>query len=184
MKIVYENENGERIPTDCRIENDMLIVSTNSKKFKPKDGDVVVSGSFVFIYNDRSTAGTYYYCGMILNSHKTLFPDGGRHGHVTQLRPATEEEKKLLFDKIDQEGFTWDAEKKVLIKKEWKPKRCECYCYPVFLYDKVEFKPETFVNLNTPIDITLCDKGWVFRTEKECDMFCDKLNKAINPIKP
>lgn len=28
------------------------------------------------------------------------------------------------------------------------------------------------------------DKGWVFPTKEECQSFCDKLNQAINQIKP
>lgn len=182
MKIVYENENGERIPTDCRIENGMIIVSAKFKDFNPKDGDVVVSGSFVFIYNDWMTAEAYYYVGMNLTSHKTLFPDGGHFGYVNQLRPATEEEKKQLFDKIESEGYEWLADEKKLVKKKWKPSMYDPYYIP--FYESCEFIPIRTNWGGTNKDNIRYNKGLCFKTKEECQKFCDKLNEVINSIKP
>lgn len=67
---------------------------------------------------------------------------------------------------------------------KWKPKfgdtyfrpnfnTCMFICYNgIYRYDTMRYIKD-FV-----------DKGWVFRTKKECQEFCNRLNDAINSIKP
>ena len=33
-------------------------------------------------------------------------------------------------------------------------------------------------------DKDIIDAGWVFKTEKECQEFCNRLNEAISSVKP
>lgn len=169
---------------DATIEMvDGVMVVSPIEKYVPKDGDVVVNGRFIFIYNDWLTAEAYYYCGMNLITSKILFPDGGHFGYVNQLRPATEEEKKLLFDKIDEEGYEWLADKRELIQKRWKPKFNEEYFVPSFtIADR--FSPCIFTFINHELDYDYISRGWAFPNEDKCQQFCDKLNQAINSIKP
>ena len=167
---------------DATIEMvDGVIVVSPIEKYVPKDGDVVVNGRFIFIYNDWMTAEAYYYCGINLITSKTLFPDGGHFEYVNQLRPATEEEKKLLFDKIAEEGYEFDFEKKELIKLNWKPMAGQGYYIPAIC--NAQFKAAKEDWSDDAMDVLYFNKGWVFRTKEECQEFCDKLNQAINQVK-
>lgn len=172
---------------DATIEMvDGVMVVSPKNVYVPKDGDVVVNGRFIFIYNDWLTAEAYYYCGMNLTTSKTLFPDGGHFGYVNQLRPATEEEKKLLFDKLKEEGYEFDFEKKELVKLKWKPKTGEIYYYPSMKPQKgrITSYPKKETNTELHFDKEIINTGWVFKTKEECQKFCDKLNEVINSIKP
>ena len=167
---------------DAKIEMvDGVMVVSPKNVYVPKDGDVVVNGRFIFIYNDWLTAEAYYYCGMNFTTSNVLFPDGGHFGYVNQLRPATEEEKKLLFDKIDEEGFTWDADKKELVKKKWMPNAFESFYRPTCTFGRFESYLD---EVRSVVSKAYINKGWVFRTEEECKKFCDKLNQVISNIKP
>ena len=100
---------------------------------------------------------------------------------VVVERLATEEEKQQLFDRLKEEGWEWDAEKKELVKLKWKPKYDDNY-WSVSLKG-VEFMPLEHFWQNSEIGNKRLGKGWVFRTKEECQAFCDKLNEAINSVK-
>ena len=38
--------------------------------------------------------------------------------------------------------------------------------------------------LNKGRDKEILEKGWVFKTKEECQVFCNRLNNAINSVKP
>lgn len=103
---------------------------------------------------------------------------------ATWVRHATEEEKQKLFDKLSEKGLAWDAERKELVKIKWKPKVGDTYFRPDF--NKCRFLSYTgVVRYNTMMYIKAhIDKGWCFKTEQECQEFCNRLNDAINQVKP
>ena len=82
-----------------------------------KDGDVLATSAGAFIYNGNSGGGSCpgSYCGI-----NTLgrFKTGVEH-HWTgkKVYPATKEQRDLMFQKIKEEGYKWDAEKKELKHK-------------------------------------------------------------------
>lgn len=185
MKVKINN-NGEMLDATIEMVDGVMVVSPKKVKFVPKDGDVVYSGGFydfVFIYKENLTAEAYFYVSLCLKDNKIELPDGGHIGYVSQLRPATEEEKKKLFDKLKEEGYEWKADTKELVKLKWKPKYNEDYWCPSWLYsDGVIPFPAQWSN--SKADNIYQNKGWVFRTEEECEQFCKKLNKAIEGVKP
>lgn len=67
-------------------------------------------------------------------------------------------------------------------RMEWKPKRGEPIFYPSFFV--TQFLVSKSAWLNEINDNTWLHKGWLFKTEKECQEFCCRLNKAINSVKP
>lgn len=174
------NNGNEMIDATIEMVDGVMVVPPKNV-YVPKDGDVVVNGRFLFIYNDWMTAEAYYYCGMSFTTSKILFPDGGHFGYVNQLRPATEEEKKLLFEKIDQEGYEWDAEKKELVKKKWIPNANESFYRPTCTFGRFESYLD---EVRSVVSKAYIEKGWVFRTKEKCEAFCKKLNEVINSIKP
>lgn len=180
------NNNGEMLDATIEMVDGVMVVSPKKVKFEPKDGDVVYSGGFydfVFIYKENLTAEAYYYVSLFLKDNKIELPDGGHIGYVSQLRPATEEEKKKLFDKISEEGYEFDFEKKELVKLKWKPKEGEEFWFPLYYASPSEFEPITSL-LNKGRDKAILDKGWCFKTKEECQEFCKRLNSCILSIKP
>lgn len=65
---------------------------------------------------------------------------------------------------------------------KWKPKVEEDYYTPSFT--GFEFNPYRNVWEEDSTDDELYNKDWVFKTEQECQEFCNRLNDAINQVKP
>ncbi len=176
--------------TDATIEviNGVMIVSPKKVKFEPKDGDIVAIYNkyrrvwMVAIFKENQTEfSVSIYCQIngdsdfVLNK-SDIETDGG-------FRLATEEEKQKLFDKLKEEGYKWDANKKELVKLKWKPKMSDIYYNPVFYIDG-RFKCKENQWNNDIFDNACYKMGWVFKTEEECEEFCRRLNQAIEGIKP
>ena len=153
-------------------------------KFEPKDGDVIVSGGdtrFVAIFNKmRFDYSLYYYALLVLDGDKR--PQIIGWASFLNVRPATEEEKQKLFDKLAEEGLSWDSEKKEIVKLKWYPKNDELYCRPKFNEEGFACCKDRWDNVK--YENFLYNKGWIFKTEQECQEFCNRLNEAINSVKP
>ena len=77
-----------------------------------KDGDVLVDclGN-ICIYQEPSTKLMYHsYC---YGNYKCFIDSGGSH-EIIGTCPATKEQRDLLFQKMKEAGYEWDAEKKEL----------------------------------------------------------------------
>lgn len=177
----------------------VMVVSPKEEKVditKFKDGDVITCGnecdgglSWIFIlkgeiehfHDDYKFAEEY----VSLDSNDS-FEVGSYSDAIKWLRLATEEEKQNLFDKLKEEGYKWDAEKKELVKLKWKPEAGEIYYYPSMKPKKgrIISIPGKERNTGAQFDKEIIDAGWVFKTEEECQEFCEKLNQAIKDIKP
>ena len=88
-----------------------------------KDGDVLTDGKpFIFKSLDANKH-SYAYCG--LNTYNDFIIESeGEHGEWTwaqDIKPATKEQRGLLFTKMKEVGYEWDAEKKELKMIEQKP---------------------------------------------------------------
>lgn len=85
-----------------------------------RDGDVLKEDSCIFIIERMKPNGTAIV-------HCCLFDDGDFDSgftlgfDVNNTYPATKEQCELLFQKIKEEGYEWDANKKQLKKSEQKP---------------------------------------------------------------
>ena len=94
-----------------------------------KDGDVLVNQNREkpFIFKEYKDNHIYCHCGY--TNRKDIFYDRfvdfeGEELHwlnlyYEQAYPATKEQRDLLFSKMKEAGYQWDAEKKELKKIEW-----------------------------------------------------------------
>ena len=180
MEVRIKDNNGY-VDADWTIEDGIMVVSPKVEKFEPKDGDVVSSPNgrefFIFKGNQKGIYGECY-CGYSLIKD-CLFKAGICH----IVRFATETEKKMLFDKLKEEGYEWDAEKKEVVKIKWKPSYNGEYYFKPRL-DMGQFIAHKTKWLNDEADNAYDKKGWIFKTNKECQEFCYKLNQAIEGVKP
>lgn len=182
-------KNGEEM-IDATIEmvDGVMVVSPKEVKFEPKDGDVLSSdfkgkcqGTFVF--EEASECGEAIFHVALKADGRFFKGDGCSYfGYIDDARPATEEERKKLFDKLKEEGYEWDAEKKKVVKIKWKPKFDAIYYKPQLNRSKFRVNSVRWFNLKE--DEELYQKGWVFQTNEDCAVFVDKLNQAIEGVKP
>lgn len=186
MEVRIKDNNGY-VDAGWTIEDGVMVVSP---KVEPKDGDVIyieADGEHIIIYKEHKDGIGRY---VNFSNNKYLYIDiygiVCNKGDVEVIRPATEEEKKLLFDKLKEEGLTWDAEKKEVVKLEWKPADHEkVYVAGFTFYGKDPFCPfEDAAYANSMQWRAVYERGWYFKTEEECQAFCDRLNDAIKSVKP
>lgn len=175
-------QGSEMLDATIEMVDGVMVVSPKEVKFEPKDGDVVACEDYgcleLFIFKERideteCTCYCYYY-----EKDNSLCVDNDEY---IVSRFATEEEKKRLFDKLKEEGYEWDADKRELVRLRWKP-----ICgHTVYLPDFKEgiFRTLAVVWLSGESD-SMLQKGMVFNTQEECQVFCFKLNQAIEGVKP
>ena len=181
MNIKIKNQNGEWVEAAYTLDGDNLLVEP--KVFIPQNGDVVVFDE------DRTQIMICksYIKDNFIAAH-ILFDINGEDCFLEYIdkvcftRRATEKEKKLLFDKMEEEGYEWDAEKKEVRKKRWVPKTREVYYCPRYLGCDDLFRPLEDTWAGYPIDNRLFNLGWCFKTKEDCQAVCDKLNKEIRKL--
>ena len=86
-----------------------------------KDGDILVNGSNIFIFSHLSDTRAMGYCHINIDDER-FYDDKGKNecfGLIDAVfSPATKEQHDLLFEKMKEAGYEWDAEKKELKKAE------------------------------------------------------------------
>lgn len=187
MKVKINN-NGEMLDATIEMVDGVMVVSPKEVKFEPKDGDVVVYFNHdkptIYVYKGGCKYNTSFYVAYSEIRREVFVTT---FGHLDRdrndIRLATEEEKKKLFDKLAEDGYEFDFEKKELVKLKWKPKEGEEFWFPLYYASPSEFKPITSL-LNKGRDKAILDKGWVFKYKEECQEFCDRLNQTISQVKP
>lgn len=184
MEVRIKDNNGY-VDADWTIEDGVMVVSPKVEKFEPKDGGVVTylndDKPTIYVYKDGKYNTSFYVAYSSMLEH--CFIGEGEHLSMNRsnILPATEEEKKLLFDKLKEEGYEWDAEKKEVVKIKWKPKSGDIFYRPSLTYGRFDCY-KTSCN-HSSIDKTYISKGWAFATEEECQELCNRLNNAINSVK-
>lgn len=174
----------EMIDAKIVMMNGDMIVSPKVVKFEPKDGDVVSTkeGNYIFIFKNgykKEDLSGYCHIGWNLKNN-TMF----RKGIWVFERHATEEEKNTLFDKLAEEGWEWKADTKELVKIKWKPKVDEIFYYPFFEGLKAVVRCISYMSEEDIDGDEEIQSGKVFKTEQECQEFCNRLNDAISQVKP
>jgi len=105
----YNFNNGDFTSFDSANENYHLWTIQDAR-----DGNVLVDDcGNVLIYQEPSTDGychSYCYC-----NEMAFIGQGGSHG-IEHSHPATQRQRELLFQKMDEAHYEWDAEKKELKK--------------------------------------------------------------------
>ena len=114
---LFEDVDSRLVLTD--IEKQIIEEKKKKSEWKPQDGDIcyvdAMFAEWVFIKKGDTCKTDTCACMNLGNDCVDLIP-----GHVTtddriyELRPATEEEKRMLFDAMSKDGKRWNAEKKVV----------------------------------------------------------------------
>jgi hypothetical protein len=195
MKVKIKQGN-EMLDATIEMVDGVMVVSPKGMKLdvtKFNDGDVITGGS----KDDGGLSWTFILKGEIEHFHGDYkfaeeyvsldsngsFEINSYSDAIKWYRPATEEEKKELFDKLAEEGYEWKAETKELVKLKWEPKEGGLY-YAPFLYATI-FQPHSrFFTSDSGTCLEQKNVGWCFKTPEECERFCEKLNKKIKEVEP
>ena len=79
-----------------------------------KDGDVLNANGAPFIYKKHDKNFVYFYCGINLADEFIIANNIDTWNNNSKVYPATKEQRDLLFQKMKESGYEWDAEKKEL----------------------------------------------------------------------
>jgi len=137
-------------------------------QYTPKDGEVVTYMNddlpTIYIYRTGTLHNTSYYAAYSTLNQTTFVSNGTDHlnGNRKDIRPATEQEKQKLFDKLAEKGFAWDSKKKEIVKLKWKPKVDEPYFFPHS--DSSGFYVRSLEWENTRPENKYYEKGWIYKT--------------------
>ena len=101
-------------------KNEQKSVDKNQTKFK--DGDVLVSGQMIILFKKFEEDTDYNfviaYAGIDISGKIQITNE---HWHISnETKPATKEQRDLLFKKMKEAGYEWDDENKELKRVEQK----------------------------------------------------------------
>lgn len=124
MEIKLQYGDTINIPEGCKatIKDGEVIIEKEVQEFK--DGDVLYSvyTDTMLIFKEEYKDDSNRFC-----SHYNINHSSNEKWNKVSFRHATEEEKKLLFDKMKEQGLRWNAEKKRVEKIRWRAKKGEAY---------------------------------------------------------
>lgn len=155
-----------------------IIEERKKAEWKPQDGDICfvrtsAGNCFIFIKKDSEVEEEIYnYASFDTNGHYLFLTKVTCvccKKDIRELRPATDEEKRMLFDAMAKEGKRWNAEKKVVedIPKPYEFKKGE----PVLVrdvpegkwllsafvrYNQIDYRPFCASNGTDPIHFLYC----------------------------
>ena len=101
-----------------------IIEERKKAEWKPQDGDICLLNTkagnrFIFIKRDNESDDAIYDYASISTKNRVLYLSSLScvcdRESIRNFRPATDEEKQLLFDAMAKQGKRWNAEKKVVV---------------------------------------------------------------------
>lgn len=147
-KYIMQLPRGAKVSsTDIKYEDGKIVLTAQLEEWEPEDGDICylkANNTHVFVFKSFRYNKTGASCYISLSGNYLIY-----NAFITNLgdiRPATEEERKKLFDAMAKEGKRWDPEKKIVENVRWRAKPGEYYYYISGLPDKtpeVSFRQET-----------------------------------------
>lgn len=167
------------IPEGCKaIVKDGSVVFEKVQDFK--DGDIlvpVVDGHryYAFIYKSTDKEGFHsFYVGIETCGRLSFSESLSDRWCNDDLSYATEEEKRLLFDKMKEQGLQWDAEGKRVEKIRWRAGIDEKY----FSFDSA-LRVQQFVEDNDTCDNAFYDALNYFRIKEQNEEAARRVKETL-----
>lgn len=190
MKRTYVNRlpKGEDVEnTNVRIGNGELIVEVEFKeKFKPKDGDFVITPyGNIYIYNSsyaisgRSYKLHGFYAG-VNGFGSIIINTDFENGFNGAERLATPEEKDAFLERLEKECHKrWNPETKKLEDVRWIPNNLEKYWY---ITEDIEVAFAKYGNMNN-LHIFRIRANNCFKTEDAAQKVADQIKEIFKNSK-
>jgi len=138
MKVELQCGDTITIPEGCKaiVKGKSVVFEKEEKVQDFKDGDIlvaVVDGKRrnAFIYKSTDAAGFHlFYAGINADGNLLINDSSNGRWGCQILSYATEEEKQLLFDKMEEQGLQWNTEEKRVEKIRWRAEKGDrFYCF-------------------------------------------------------
>lgn len=133
MKLELQNGDRITIPEGCKaqINGNEVVIEKEGKSKEFNRGDILASlYNEIILVDDYDFVEGYLYSFVHVDGSGVLSKEPYfQWNECYDWRPATEEEKQLLFDKMKEQGLRWNDEKKCVEKLRWRAKEGEEYYY-------------------------------------------------------
>lgn len=188
LKAIAEAVKGAILKGAQHVEKDESD-KPEPEAFQPKEGDICTCVVYdnidaIFRYDGKTRTdgdGCVWLDGNpgltcsedLLKPYLVIYGEGAEYLR-DDCRLATEEEIKLFNEKVK------DATKE---EEEWVLRKGDSYWTPSFEHGDGIFESVKAGWDGTSMEVCTKRRGWVFRTEEECQQLCDKLNEAIRNVK-
>lgn len=173
---------GARVCTiDAKVDNGTLNVTVGLRKgYMPIDGEIVVNDmDTIAIYaGTNKTGGIMTYAALHGERLQTVVCEEG-WGYTYDYRPATEADKRRLFDALAKQGKRWNAEKKCIEDlPRWRAKLGFAYYYV-----SSRCTIEETIELGVDVDLNLNKKGNYFRTREAAEKVASQIRDIFKNSK-
>ena len=186
-QIVKREEGCNKLVTVFGIEKELVNERNLSTArlwtiLDAKEGDVLVTKyNQPFIYNgnyDLFNVGAY--CGMDCLGEIFIESSTYCQWSSTKVKPATKEQRDLLFQKMKEAGYEWDVDKKELKKIEQKPiDKIE----PIFeVGDTMRTLQESSNGITSGLPVVVSIDNEYYRCNNETIAIKDQNNYEYPPI--
>lgn len=175
------------IPEGCKtvtvkVDGENVITEFEPKEteWKPQDGDFLTSNfsGTVVIYAGTKEGGIITYAGLGTNGNLST-EKGIGWGFTKWHRPATEEEKTKLLDKLAEAGYRWNPDKRKLEKlPRWRASKHESYLYVNTFGNILNVK-----EVNSVSDDDLYKLGNYFRTREAAERVVEQIREIFKNSK-
>lgn len=131
MEITFKDGDRIRIPEGCKatIDGNEVVIEKEREKFKR--GDVITSlKGEILLVNVHDYDSSLLRSFVHIEENKEFCQSPyllWNESHPWRL--ATEEEKQLLFDKMEENGLRWNAEEKQVEKIRWRAVKGGAYYF-------------------------------------------------------
>ena len=173
---------GARVGTiDAKVDNGTLNVTVGLRKgYMPIDGEIVVNDmDTIAIYaGTNENGGIMTYATLHGERLQTVFSEED-WGCTYDYRPATEADKRRLFDALAKQGKRWNAEKKCIEGlSRWRAKFGHAYYY---VSSRCTIEETT--ELGVDVDLNLNKKGNYFRTREAAEKVASQIRDIFKNSK-
>lgn len=179
MKVELQCGDTITIPNGCKaVIKDGSVEIEKAQEFK--DGDVlvlVVNGKRcnAFIYKSTDKRGFhYYYVGLDVCNQISISESPSNRWSNNDLSYSTEEEKRLLFDKMKEQGLKWNAEEKRVEKIRWRAKKGGYY-----YFIDVNLTVKSIDDTYSTFDNELWDAFNYFRTKEQAEEAARRVKETL-----
>jgi len=161
-----------------------------------KDGDVLVTEDYIFIFKHILHGGVHLYCHYNIDDEEfdSDIPDaiiGNIHDKGAHFQPATKEQCSLFFAKMKEAGYEWDAENEELHKiikpkfkvENWIIRNDGCSDVPIRIYGlkKDMYLVDNILGSKGEVMLTCQDEWhlWTIQDAKDGDILIDEATHTI-----
>lgn len=136
------------------------------KKWEPKDGEICFvsnpRGKWIIIFDNKAKDNRTYYKSLcsIDGCDVRIRKDWG---DFETIRPATPSEAQLLFDKLAEAGYRWNAEEKKVEKVRWMAEKGGNY------WTIINGRIDSYRENKGVIDNRIYESGFYFRTRTQTE---------------